>query len=230
MGTEKEGTDCGEGGPINSTSYAEHLSPLCASSSESGQCLLCLPAAALCSLTSVEVGALPSHPESLADFPPLGSASPPLLSFLQGPCFCLSVDSGGTVVIGCPALAPPCGLEVRNPSPWQSPFLPQAPSVGPGLTRSVSQVRLWVCPRPQSQRSSTSLISTFPELTVYAVSRRAGQGQGHQGLRGVRPPDIQDGRDSGCYLAHLPPSRPGDWGPGQVASRCYQPTPAIPPS
>ena len=177
---------------------------------ESAQCLLCLPAAAPRPLTSVEVEALPSHSESLADLPPLGSASPPLQSFLQGPCFCSSVDSGGTVLIGCPALAPPCGPEVGKPSPWQSPFLPQAPSVGPALTRSVSQARLWVCPRPQSQRSSTSLISTFPELTVYAVSRRAGQGQGHQGLRGARPPDSQDGRDSGCHLAHIPPSRPVD--------------------
>lgn len=170
MGTKKEGTSCGEGGPINSTSYAEHLPALCSSSSSLSlvSVFSVLPAAApSCSLISVEVEPLPSLPWSLTDFPPLGPASPPLLRFFQGPCFCSSVDSWGIVLIGSPALAPPCGLAVRNPSPWQSPFFPQAPSVGPWLTRSVSQARLWVCPRPQSQRSSTSLVSTFPEPTGY---------------------------------------------------------------
>lgn len=136
MGTEKEGANCGEGGPINSTSYADHLLPLCSSSSSLSlvSVFSVLPAAApRCSLISVEVEPLPSHPWSLTDFPSLGPASPPLLSFFQGPCFCSSVDSGGTVLIGCPALAPPCGLAFTMAKP-----LPSSGSISGALANKVS--------------------------------------------------------------------------------------------
>lgn len=107
--------------------------------------------------------------------------SSPLLHLSQEPCLALPGASGGHCSHTYPAWSPPCGLGVRKASPSSGSI------AGSSANQASFPEETAGLPKATKPESSTFSASAFPEPTGNVVSRRAGQSQGHWGLRGVRP-------------------------------------------